>query len=301
MEQTGNLRHQFNMKKVITMDKITSMEWGSYKLDFSEKTYVMGILNLTPDSFSDGGIYVEAEKAAERAKNLILQGADIIDVGGESTRPGTTPISEEEELQRVIEPLKSIRKAINVPISIDTYKANVAKKAIQAGANIINDVWGCKADPNMASVAADYDVPIILMHNREKADYKDLIEDMKVDLQESIDICHRAGVRDERIILDPGIGFAKSYEDNIQVMRRLEEFTSLGYPVLLGTSRKSLIAKTLELPVDERVEGTGATVCLGIEKGCEMIRVHDVLEISRMAKMMDAMIGKGNFPVTHLV
>ncbi len=175
----------------------------------------------------------------------------------------------------------------------------LAEKAIQAGANIINDVWGCKADPKMAAVAAQYDVPIILMHNREKAEYGDLIEDMKADLQESIRLCHQAGVRDERIILDPGIGFAKSYQENIEVMRRLEEFTSLGYPLLLGTSRKSLIAKTLELPVDERVEGTGATICLGIEKGCEMVRVHDVLEISRMAKMMDAMIGKGKFPITQ--
>ncbi|WP_280772222.1 dihydropteroate synthase [Salipaludibacillus daqingensis] len=275
------------------------MEWDQYKLDFSEKTFVMGILNVTPDSFSDGGIFKEAKKAAERAQKMIMQGAHIIDVGGESTRPGAIAISEEEELRRVIEPLKSVRKAIQAPISIDTYKANVAEKAIQAGANIINDVWGCKADPKMAAVAAHYDVPIILMHNRDKAEYKDLINDMKMDLEESIRICHQAGVRDERIILDPGIGFAKSYEDNIQVMRRLEEFTSLGYPMLLGTSRKSLIAKTLELPVNERVEGTGATVCLGIEKGCEIIRVHDVLEISRMAKMMDAMIGKGDFTLTQ--
>lgn len=281
------------------MAKTTLMEWDQYKLDFSEKTYVMGILNLTPDSFSDGGIYKEAITAAERAKNLILQGADIIDIGGESTRPGATSISEEEEIRRVIEPLKSIRKVINAPISIDTYKASVAEQAIQAGANIINDVWGCKADPNMAAVAAHYDVPIILMHNREKAEYKDLIKDMKADLEESIQLCHQAGVRDERIILDPGIGFAKSYEDNMHVMRSLEEFTKLGYPILLGTSRKSLIAKTLKLPVNERVEGTGATVCLGIEKGCEMIRVHDVLEISRMAKMMDAMIGKGDFRLSQ--
>ncbi|WP_416151911.1 dihydropteroate synthase [Salipaludibacillus sp. HK11] len=275
------------------------MEWDQYRLDFSKKTFVMGILNVTPDSFSDGGIYKEAIKAAERAQNMILQGAHLIDIGGESTRPGAVSISEEEELRRVIEPLKAVRNAVNVPISIDTYKAGVAERGIEAGANIINDVWGCKADPNMASVAAHYDVPIVLTHNRENADYKNLIEDMKADIAESIHLCHQAGVRDERIILDPGVGFAKSYQDNIQVMRNLEEFTTLGYPVLLGTSRKSLIAKTLELPVNERVEGTGATVCLGIEKGCEMIRVHDVLEMSRMAKMMDAMIGKGDIPLSQ--
>ncbi|PYZ91573.1 dihydropteroate synthase [Salipaludibacillus keqinensis] len=281
------------------MMKNMLMAWDQYRLDFSEKTFIMGILNVTPDSFSDGGIYKGAVKAAERAQNMVLQGAHIIDIGGESTRPGATTVNEEEELRRVIQPLQAIRGAVNVPISIDTYKANVAEKAIQAGANIINDVWGCKADSHMASVAAHYDVPIILMQNREKAEYDNLIEDMKKDLQESIDLCHKAGVKDERIILDPGIGFAKSYEDNVQVMRHLEEFTSLGYPLLLGTSRKSLIAKTLELPVDERMEGTGATVCLGIDKGCDIVRVHDVLEMSRMAKMMDVMIGKRELPLTQ--
>ncbi len=183
-------------------------------------------------------------------------------------------------------------KHLTVPISVDTYKAEVARQAIEAGAAIINDVWGAKADPDMARVAAKYDVPIILMHNRTNTDYGDLLEDMINDVQESIDICRRAGVKEDKIILDPGIGFAKTYEQNLEAMRRMDEFTALGYPVLLGTSRKSLISKTLNLPPSERVEGTGATVCLGIEKGCNIVRVHDVLEMSRMATMMDVMLGK---------
>ncbi|MCR6108846.1 dihydropteroate synthase [Bacillus sp. A301a_S52] len=275
------------------------ISWDGYRLDFSAKTYVMGILNLTPDSFSDGGKFNGTGLAGERARTMVAHGAHMIDLGGESTRPGAEKVEEDEELRRVIEPLKAIRRAVEVPLSIDTYKAKVAETALQAGANIINDVWGCKADPDMAYVAAEYDVPIILMHNREKAHYNDLIKDMISDLTESIRICHKAGVKDSRIILDPGIGFAKSYNDNLQVMRKLDELTDLGYPLLLGTSRKSLIAQTLNLPVHERMEGTGATVCLGIEKGCDIVRVHDVLEISRMAKMMDVMIGKSEEPMSH--
>lgn len=277
------------------------MEWNGFRLDFSSKTYVMGILNVTPDSFSDGGKYNEADQAADRARNMVLQGADMIDLGGESTRPGAVPVPEAEEVSRILTPLKAVRKAVDIPVSIDTYKAAVAEQAIRAGADIINDVWGCKADPDMAGVAAEYDVPIVLMHNRKESVYNSLIDDMRDDLNESIQLCLEAGVKHERIILDPGIGFAKSYEENLQVMRQLETFTSMGYPVLLGTSRKSLVAKTLDLPVDERVEGTGATVCLGIDKGCDIVRVHDVLEISRMTKMMDAMLGKGDYPVKQTI
>ncbi|TMW69933.1 dihydropteroate synthase [Alteribacter natronophilus] len=269
------------------------MQWNGRKLDFSEKTYIMGILNLTPDSFSDGGKYTGTDYAVAHAVQMVEQGADIIDAGGESTRPGAVKIEAEEELRRVIEPLKEVRKHVDVPISIDTYKARVAEAALEAGADIINDVWGAKHDPDMARVAASYGVPVILMHNREKPEYTDLMEDVISDLKESIDICLKAGVKEEKIILDPGIGFAKSYEENLIVMRHLDRITGLGYPVLLGTSKKSLIAKTLDLPVDERKEGTGATVCYGIDKGCQIVRVHDVLEMSRMAKMMDAMIGKG--------
>ncbi|OQP00446.1 dihydropteroate synthase [Parageobacillus galactosidasius] len=266
---------------------------GDYELDLRKKTMIMGIVNVTPDSFSDGGRFYDIDRAVEHAKRLVADGADIIDIGGESTRPGAEKVSLEEELRRVIPVVKAIAQEIDVPISIDTYKAEVAKQAIEAGAHIINDVWGAKADAKMAEVAAFYDVPIILMHNRHDLQYRDLISDMISDLMESVAIAKRAGVKDENIILDPGIGFAKTLEHNLEVMRRLDEFAKLGYPLLLGTSRKRFIGHVLDLPVNERVEGTGATVCLGIVKGAHIVRVHDVLPIARMAKMMDAMLGKG--------
>ncbi|RBW67673.1 dihydropteroate synthase [Bacillus taeanensis] len=269
------------------------LQLGNNVYDLNEKTLIMGILNITPDSFSDGGRFNEVEQAVQRAKELIENGAHIIDIGGESTRPGAEKVGTDEELARVIPIIKAIRKELDIPISIDTYKAEVARQAVEAGANIINDIWGAKADKEMAAVAADYHVPIILMHNRKNREYEHLMIDMVADLQESISIAHEAGVSDHHIILDPGIGFAKTSEDNLTVMHHLNVITSLGYPVLLGTSRKTFIGKTLDLPVDERVEGTGATVCLGIQKGCQIVRVHDVKEISRMAKMMDAMLGKG--------
>jgi dihydropteroate synthase len=266
---------------------------GDYELDLRKKTMIMGIVNVTPDSFSDGGRFYDIDRAVEHAKRLVADGADIIDIGGESTRPGAEKVSLEEELRRVIPVVKAVAQEIDVPISIDTYKAEVAKQAIEAGAHIINDVWGAKADAKMAEVAAFYDVPIILMHNRHDLQYRDLISDMISDLMESVAIAKRAGVRDENIILDPGIGFAKTLEHNLEIMRRLDEFAKLGYPLLLGTSRKRFIGHVLDLPVNERVEGTGATVCLGIVKGAHIVRVHDVLPIARMAKMMDAMLGKG--------
>jgi dihydropteroate synthase len=287
----------YNIEKLIKEnEKLCApcfLQIGNQVYDLNEKTLIMGILNITPDSFSDGGKYNEVDYAVQRAKQLVGNGAHILDIGGESTRPGAEKVGVEEELARVIPIIKAIRQELDVPISIDTYKAEVACQAIEAGANIINDVWGAKADKEMASVAADYHVPIILMHNRQNRDYKNLIVDMVEDLQESISIAHKAGVSDHHIILDPGIGFAKTAEDNLKVMQHLNVITALGYPVLLGTSRKTFIGKTLDLPVNERVEGTGATVCLGIQKGCQIVRVHDVKEISRMAKMMDAMLGKG--------
>lgn len=266
---------------------------GPYELPLGEKTLIMGILNATPDSFSDGGKYNHIDVAVERAKELIEHGADIIDIGGESTRPGSLYVEVEEELERVIPIISALAKEIKVPISIDTYKAEVAKQAIEAGATIINDVWGAKADPDMAKVAAEYGVPIILMHNRKGRNYAQLIPDMISDLYESITIAKQAGVKEENIVLDPGIGFAKTQEDNLDVMNALEHFTGLGYPVLLGTSRKSFIGHVLDVPPQERMEGTGATVCLGIQKGCQIVRVHDVKEITRMAKMMDAMLQRG--------
>ncbi|KIQ93843.1 Dihydropteroate synthase [Anoxybacillus thermarum] len=266
---------------------------GKHKLDLRKQTVIMGILNATPDSFSDGGKFNHVEQAIERAKQLVAEGAHIIDIGGESTRPGAEKVPLEEELRRVIPIVEAVAKAVDVPISIDTYKAEVAKQAIEAGATMINDVWGAKADPNMAKVAANYGVPIVLMHNRHDRNYKDFISDMINDLKESIHLVKQAGVTDEQIIIDPGIGFAKTVEHNLEVMRRLDEFSVFGYPILLGTSRKSFIGHVLDLPVHERVEGTGATVCLGIAKGVHIVRVHDVLPIARMAKMMDAMVGKG--------
>jgi dihydropteroate synthase len=270
-----------------------SIKCGPYQLDFGKKTYIMGILNATPDSFSDGGKFNNIEQAVKRAKEMVENGADIIDIGGESTRPGYTVISEEEEIERVVPVIEAIAKHVSVPISIDTYKAKVAQSAIEAGAHIINDIWGAKADKGMAAVAAKYNVPIILMHNRNNRDYSFFIRDVLNDLYESINIVKQAGVRDDQIILDPGIGFAKDLNENILMMQNLDTLTALGYPVLLGTSKKSMIGQALDLPVKERMEGTGATVCYGIQKGCQIIRIHDVKEMSRMAKMMDVLMGKG--------
>lgn len=271
---------------------VNVIECGPYKLEMSGRTLIMGILNMTPDSFSDGGRYNAVDTALERARQLIQDGADIIDVGGESTRPGYEQISSEEEIERVVPIIECLAQEVNVPISIDTYKADVARAALKAGAHIINDIWGAKADPDMAKVAADTGVPIILMHNREAKPYQDFMRDALNDLYESIQLVKGAGVKDEQIILDPGIGFAKTLEENLLMMRNLRIITSLGYPVLLGTSRKSMIGHTLQLPVEERVEGTVASVCLGIQQGCSIMRVHDVKENARAARMMDAMLGK---------
>lgn len=268
------------------------IEAGPYQLDFSQKTYVMGILNVTPDSFSDGGKHNTLDRAIDHAARMVAEGADIIDIGGESTRPGFQPISAEEELERVLPVVEALATRFDLPLSIDTYKAKVAKAALEHGAHIINDIWGAKADSQMAQVAAETGAPIILMHNRKEATYQDLIRDMLNDLFESIHLVRQAGVREDKIILDPGIGFGKTYEHNVEIMRQLERFTSLGYPVLLGTSRKSMIGYALELPVGERLEGTIATVCQGISKGCAVVRVHDVKEHVRAVKMMDLMVGK---------
>lgn len=275
------------------MEKERTLRCGRYELPYERQTQIMGILNITPDSFSDGGRFNALEQAVSRAKEMVQEGAHIIDVGGESTRPGAKPVSLEEELSRVIPIIEALSNEIDVPISIDTYKAEVARQAVNAGATIINDVWGAKKEPEIAKVAAEFNVPIILMHNRKERHYHNLIEDMISDLKESVRIAIEAGVKEENIVLDPGIGFAKTFEDNLEVMRHLDRICSLKYPVLLGTSRKSFIGHVLDLPPVERVEGTGATVCLGIERGCQFVRVHDVKEIARMAKMMDAMLGKG--------
>lgn len=271
----------------------TTIQCGPYSLDYSKKTLIMGILNITPDSFSDGGKYNHLDQAVERAMQMVQDGADIIDIGGESTRPGFIKVSAEEEIERVIPIIRAVSEAVNVPISIDTYKAEVAKEAIQAGAHIINDIWGAKADEDMPKVAAELQVPIVLMHNRINQDYSAFYRDVVNNLFESISLVKYAGVKDENIILDPGIGFAKDLSYNLEMMRDLDKLVSLGYPVLLGTSRKSMIGGVLDLPVEERMEGTGATVCYGIQKGCQIMRIHDVKEMARVAKMMDALVGKG--------
>ncbi|MFC4403599.1 dihydropteroate synthase [Gracilibacillus xinjiangensis] len=261
---------------------------------YSRQTLIMGILNVTPDSFSDGGNFHTIENAIAQAKKMERDGAHIIDIGGESTRPGHQPVSEQEELRRVIPVIKALSKEINLPISIDTYKAEVAKQAVDAGASIINDVWGAKREPAIAKVAADYNVPIILMHNREEAVYQSFVEDMLSDVKESVQIAIDAGVDEDSIIIDPGIGFAKNYEQNILAMRNLDMLKTLGYPILLATSRKSFIGQTLDLPVDQRDEGTGATVCFGINKGVELVRVHNVEMTARLTRMMDTLVGKGS-------
>jgi dihydropteroate synthase len=271
----------------------SKIKCGSFDLDYGNKTLIMGILNVTPDSFSDGGKYNRIDAALKHAEQMVKDGADILDVGGESTRPNYERISDEEEIERVAPIIEAISRNIEVPISVDTYKSRVAEAAVKAGAHILNDIWGGKADSLMSKVAAEYKVPIILMHNRGNMEYGHFVRDVLQDLFESIKLVKDAGVKDENIILDPGIGFAKDLKLNLEMMRNLDKLVSLGYPVLLATSRKSMIGHVLDLPPSERMEGTAATICHGIQQGCQMVRVHDVKEMARTAKMMDALLGKG--------
>ncbi|ERM93362.1 dihydropteroate synthase [Caldanaerobacter subterraneus subsp. yonseiensis KB-1] len=259
-------------------------------LEIGKRTYIMGILNMTPDSFSDGGKYNTLEKGIERALQMIEEGADIIDVGGESTRPGYTPVDEEEEIRRVIPVIERLSKISDVIISVDTMKANVALKALEAGAHIVNDVWGLQRDPKMAEVVAKYKAGVVMMHNSNVAEYDDVVKSIIEFLKKSIEIAEKAGIERNQMIVDPGIGFGKTLEHNLEVMNRLEELKVLGLPVLLGTSRKSMIGKVLNVDVEDRLEGTAATVAVGIVKGVDIIRVHDVKEMSRVAKMTDAMV-----------
>ncbi|MFB9273962.1 dihydropteroate synthase [Cohnella cellulosilytica] len=257
-------------------------------LELGQRTLIMGILNATPDSFSDGGRYNEAEAAAARAGQMASEGADLIDIGGESTRPGHDPISAEEELARVLPVIRAVKARVKLPISVDTYKAETARQALEAGAHILNDVWGFKRDPELARVAAEFGCPVILTHNRDNRDYRDFMADALNDLRESVRIAREGGVADENIWLDPGMGFAKDYEENLEMMGRLEEVVALGYPVLLAASRKRFIQRALGVTADEAAEGTGATTALGIAQGCQMVRVHDVRLSKRVALMADA-------------
>lgn len=263
---------------------------GGTSITLGERTLIMGILNVTPDSFSDGGRYNHKHLAVQHALHMMADGADIIDIGGESTRPGHTPVGEQEEIERVVPVIEAIhREAPHIPISIDTYKAGVAKEALKAGAHIINDIWGFKEDPQMAKVAVEYGCPVILMHNRHDRNYSDLLEDVANDLLDSVKIATDAGVKEDMIILDPGIGFAKDYTENLKVMQSLDKLTTLGYPVLLATSRKKFIRTALDLEVNEVTFGTAATVAFGIAQGCQIVRVHDVRDMKRTAQMCDAM------------
>lgn len=283
------------------------------------RTYVMGILNITPDSFSGDGLITtpsgndqpveEAEipaLALAQAQLFVEAGADILDVGGESTRPGSQPVTEQQEMQRVLPVIEALVSNLDIPISVDTYRAAVADAALQAGANMVNDVWGFKADPDIAHVAARHHVPVVLMHNRSSwanaeikerlggryigIPYEDLIADIQRELLESVAIAQAAGIPDEHILLDPGIGFGKTVEQNLELLDRLDEIRALGYPVLFGPSRKSFIGYTLDLPPDQRLEGTAAAVAIGIDRGGDIVRVHDVEYMARVARMTDAIL-----------
>ncbi|PZD94837.1 dihydropteroate synthase [Paenibacillus sambharensis] len=268
-----------------------SYSWGQASLELGERTLVMGILNTTPDSFSDGGRYTRIDAAVEHAREMAAQGADLIDIGGESTRPGSSLVPLEEELARVIPVIEAVHKALpHIPISIDTYKAETARQALEAGAHIINDVWGLQADPDMARIAAAAGCPVIIGHNRESGGYANLAADIAADLRRSIRSALEAGVQQEQIWVDPGIGFAKDYDDNLSLMGELDELSKLGYPILLGTSRKRFIQRTLDLPPDDVVEGTAATTVMGIMQGCQLVRVHDVQANVRAARMADAVV-----------
>lgn len=270
--------------------KVRIMRIGSRDFATSGHTYIMGILNVTPDSFSDGGKFNQMDAALKHAEEMIADGAAILDIGGESTRPGYTKISDEEEISRVVPVIEAVKKEFDIPISVDTYKSGVAKAAAEAGADLINDIWGLKYDDHMADVIAKSGLACCLMHNRDNAEYQNFMEDMKQDLRETIALAKAAGIEDDKIILDPGVGFAKSYENNLEVIRRLKEFNELKYPVLLGTSRKSVIGLTIDLPAAERVEGTLVTTVMAVEADCMFVRVHDVKENYRAIQMTEAIL-----------
>ncbi|MBQ3583837.1 MAG: dihydropteroate synthase [Lachnospiraceae bacterium] len=272
------------------------MKIGNREFDVEHRTYVMGILNCTPDSFSDGGKFNHIDTALKHVEAMIRDGADIIDVGGESTRPGYTLISDEEEIDRVVPVIEKIKGNFDTTISVDTYKSGVALQAIEAGADLINDIWGCKFDSKMAQVIAEKQVACCLMHNRnlEQTPYQNkqnIMPEVLADLGQSIELARAAGVQPDKIITDPGIGFGKTLEDNLFVMNHVEQLKTLGYPVLLVTSKKSMIVLTLNLPVDERLEGTLTTTVMGVMKGCAFIRVHDVAANKRAVMMTEAILG----------
>lgn len=270
------------------------MKIGNHYFDTEHQCYIMGILNVTPDSFSDGGKWTDRDKALSHVEEMIKEGAAIIDVGGESTRPGHVQISIEEEIARVVPMIRMIKENFDIPVSVDSYKSQVVEAALEAGADLVNDIWGLKYDRKVADLIAKYQVPCCLMHNRNQTDYQNYLEDVCDDLRESLSIAKEAGIPDENIILDPGVGFGKTYEQNLIIIHHLECLKELGYPVLLATSRKSVIGLTLDLPADQRVEGTLVTTVLGVEKGASFVRVHDVKENMRAIQMTQAILREKN-------
>ena len=266
---------------------------GNRMFDVENDCYLMGILNVTPDSFSDGGKWTDMDKAIAHVGDMIDEGASIIDVGGESTRPGHVQISIDEEISRVVPVIETIKKNYDIPVSIDSYKSPVVEAALKAGADMVNDIWGLKYDRKVADLIARYNVPCCLMHNRDNTEYSNFVEDMLDDMKETIEIAKHAGIPDEHIILDPGVGFGKTYEHNLIAINQLERLTELGYPVLLATSRKSVIGLTLDLPADQRVEGTMVTTVMGVQKGASFVRVHDVKENMRAIRMTQAILKEG--------
>ena len=273
------------------------MKIGTKNFDTKNHCYIMGILNVTPDSFSDGGKFDSLDAALFHAEEMVNQGADILDVGGESTRPGHIQITEDEEIARVMPVIEQLKKRFDVPVSIDTYKSRVAEAALQSGADLVNDIWGLKYDENMAEVIARHQAACCLMQNREQIDYTDYVEDVLDDLRESVQIAKAAGIPDDRIMLDPGVGFGKTYEMNLEIIRVVGRLKELGYPVLLGTSRKSVIGLTLDLPADQREEGTLVTTVLGVEQGCSFVRVHDVETNARAIRMAEAIFREHDLAV----
>ena len=266
------------------------MRIGNKEFDTKNHTYIMGILNVTPDSFSDGGKWNDYDAAMRHTQEMLSCGCDLLDIGGESTRPGHHMISEQEEIERVAPLIEAVKKNFDIPVSVDTYKSRVAQEALLAGADMVNDIWGFQYDEKMADLVKKYDVACCLMHNRKEAVYENFIEDMYCDLQKCVDTAKAAGISDDKIVLDPGVGFGKTYEMNLDVMKHLEKFNSLGYPMLLGTSRKSMIGLTLDLPVTEREEGTLVTTVMAVQSGYGFVRVHDVEKNRRAIKMTEAIL-----------
>lgn len=263
---------------------------GNKEFDTKNKCYIMGILNVTPDSFSDGGKFNRLDDALRHTEEMIKDGADIIDIGGESTRPGHQVITDEEEIARVTPVIEAVKSRFDTPVSIDTYKGQVAEAALQAGADLVNDIWGFKHDRRVAELTAKYNAACCLMHNRHEAVYNDFQKDVLSDLEECVRIAREAGVPDDKIMLDPGVGFGKTYEMNLEIMNHVEILHRLGFPILLGTSRKSMIGLTLDLPATDRLEGTLATTVMGVMKGCAFVRVHDIKENRRVIRMTEAIL-----------